>query len=455
MRSFDDVRDEFKLPPEFPADALAEAEAIARTPIDGDRKDLTGVPFVTIDPPGSMDLDQAMCLEETAGGWRVQYAIVDLGSVIKPGSAIDLEARKRGQTMYLPDGRVPLHPAVLSEAALSLLPDEDRRAAVWTIDVHADGTLGETKVERATVRSVARLDYDGVQADLKAGRAHPSIAALSDLGLARRAHRIAEGAIELGIPEQAVEADGDDWKLVWRHRVPADGANAEVSLLTGNAAAQMMLRARIGLLRTLPEPSRHDVQEYLARAREHGVRGDTPADVIERLHGGNMGHLALMQDATSLLRGAGFEAFDGSGPKVRGHAGIGEPYAQVTAPLRRLVDRFGTEVCLALSAGEPVGQHIRTALPLLPDLMEESDHRASGVDRAVTDQVESWCVQVGQRFRAVVMRADDKQATVMLHEPAVVATCDAPHLNPGTAISVEVADVSGRAVTFRMAPDHA
>jgi len=449
LHTFSEIRNEFKLPADFPADVLAEAEEIAHAQIDSDRLDLTDVPFVTIDPVGSMDLDQAMHLQAISDGWRVHYAIADLGSVIKPGSAIDAEARRRGETMYVPDGRVPLHPPILSEGALSLLPDQTRRAAVWTIDVHVDGSLGEARVERATIRSVARLDYDGVQDDLNAGRAHPSIEALPDLGLARRAHRVAEGAIELGIPEQAVESDGDDWKLTWRHRLPADGANAEVSLLTGSAAAQMMLSARIGLLRTLPEPSRHDVREFLARAREHGVRGDSPTDVIEALHAANIGHLALMQDATSLLRGAGFEAFDGSGPRVRGHAGIGEPYAQVTAPLRRLADRFGTEVCLAVSAGTAVDAGIRSALPLLPDLMEASDHRASEVDRAVTDQVEAWSVRVGQQFRAVVMRADERQATVMLHAPAVVASCDAPSLKAGTAITVEVTEVAGRMVKFR------
>lgn len=449
MRDFAEIRTEFELPSEFPADVLAEADGIVARTIDTDRLDLTDVPFVTIDPPGSMDLDQAMHLTTTSSGWRVQYAIADLGSVIAPGSAIDVEARRRGETMYLPDGRVPLHPAVLSEGALSLLPDQARRAAVWTIDVHTDGTLGDARVERATVRSVARLDYESVQADFDAERAHPSIEALPDLGLARRAHRVAEGAIELGIPEQGVEADGDDWRLAWRHRVPADGANAEVSLLTGNAAARMMLDARIGLLRTLPEPSRHDVQKFLARAREHGVRGDSPANVIEALHGTNIGHLALMQDATSLLRGAGFEAFDGAGPEVRSHAGIGEPYAQVTAPLRRLADRFGTEVCLALSARQPVDPEIRAALPLLPDLMEASGRRASGVDRAVIDQVEAWSVEAGQRFKAIVMRADDRQATVMLQAPAVVATCEAPNLKAGTAITVEVVEVTGRVVTFR------
>jgi exoribonuclease R len=436
---------------DFPADVLDEADDIAKRPIDSDRRDLTDVPFVTIDPPGSMDLDQAMHIARTDDGWRVQYAIADLGAVIEPGSAIDAEARRRGQTLYLPDARIPLHPPVLSEGALSLLPDQTRRAAVWTIDVNGDGSVAGTTLERAAVRSVARLDYEGVQADVDAGTVHPSIEALADLGLARRAHRVNEGAIELGIPEQGVVRDAGGWKLEWRHRVPVDGANAEVSLLTGSVAAQMMLKARIGMLRTLPEPSRHDVQDFLERAREHGVRGHSPAEVIESLHSSNIGHLALMQDATSLLRGAGYEAFDGAGPNVRSHAGIGEPYAHVTAPLRRLADRFGTEVCLAVSAGADVDPEIRKALPTLPELMDAADDRGSQVDRAVVDQVEAWSVQVGQRFPAVVMRAEAKEATVMLHAPAVVATCEATKLRAGTRIRVEVAEVTGRTVRFRVA----
>ena len=158
-----------------------------------------------------------------------------------------------------------------------------------------------------------------------------------------------------------------------------------------------------------------------------------------------------MQDATSLLRGAGYEAFDGAGPDVRSHAGIGEPYAHVTAPLRRLVDRFGLEVCLAVSSGQAVDSDIRAALPGLPELMDASDDRASRVDRAVIDQVEAWSVEVRQQFPAVVMRAGDEEATVMLRSPAVVASCKAPSLKPGTRVKVEVAEVTGRVVRFRLA----
>src|SRR5215204_7228664 len=136
-QGFEGVRAEFDLPPaektdRFPPDVLAEAASIARIDHDG-VEDATATPFVTIDPPGARDLDQAMFLERSGEGFRVHYAIADLGSAIPPGGAVDDEARLRGQTIYLPDGRVPLHPPLLSEDALSLLADRVRAAAVWTV----------------------------------------------------------------------------------------------------------------------------------------------------------------------------------------------------------------------------------------------------------------------------------------------------------------------------------
>lgn len=451
MHSFDGLRHEFELPDEFPADVLAEAEAIGAQPIDGNRVDLTDVAFVTIDPPGSMDLDQAVCLTTHADGWRIRYAIADVGSVIRPGSVLDAESRRRGQTVYLPDGRVPLYPTTLSEGALSLLPDQTRRAAVWTVDVAPDGSIGTATVVRAVVRSVARLDYDGVQADFDAGRPHPSLTPMLDLGLARRAHRIGDGATDLGIPEQDVRRAGTGWELRWRNRPAVEGANAEISLLTGMAAARLMLDAGVGLLRTLPPADPDDVRQFLARARACGVDADSPADVIEALHGANLGHLALMYDAAGLLRGAGYAAFDGTAPELRTHAGIGGPYAHVTAPLRRLADRFGTEICLAVSAGSAVAADIRTALDDVADTMKESDGRASRVERAACDQVEAWSVSVGQRFSGVCVRCEDGRATVALHRPAVIADSDGSGVVAGQRVEVEVADVSGRVVTFRPA----
>lgn len=453
------VRAELGLPPStdsdrFPADVLAEAAVIA-TAGTPDLEDATAIPFVTIDPPGAKDLDQAMFLERVGRGFRVHYAIADLGAVIPAGGAVDTEARRRGQTIYLPDGRIPLHPATLSEGALSLLADQVRGAALWTIDVDETGQAGDVSVRRALVKSVAQLDYDGVQASFDAGTPHPSVEALGDLGRLRLALRVSLGAIELALPEQEVVPDGDGWRVVMRRRTDVDAWNAEISLLTGMAAAQLMLGAGIGLLRTLPPADDESLAGFLRTARTLGIAvpdGATVSQVLAALDPDEPAAIALMREATGLLRGAGYEAFDGEPPAQPLHAGIGAPYAHVTAPLRRLADRFGAEVCLAVCAGRDVPQWVREALPTLGEIMQASDRLASKADRAVVDQAEVWELagRVGETFEAIVVRADRDGGEVMLIQPPVVASCTGAGLPEGEHVTVVLSDVdeTRRRVTF-------
>ena len=103
---------------------------------------------MTIDPPGSLDLDQAIHVERRGDGHRVSYAIADVGSFVEPGSALDAEAHARAVTVYAPDAKAPLHPVVLSEGAASLLPGQWRPAALWTIDLDSGGEPVSTVVER-------------------------------------------------------------------------------------------------------------------------------------------------------------------------------------------------------------------------------------------------------------------------------------------------------------------
>ena len=130
-----------------------------------------------------------------------------------------------------------------------------------------------------------------------------------------------------------------------------------------------------------------------------------------------------------LFRGAGYTVFDGQQPEIVEQAAIAAPYAHVTAPLRRLVDRFGLALCAAVSAGEEVPQWVREALPLLPELMETSDRRAGAVERATTDAVEAATLadRVGQTFAAVVVDTPEAGDTgghldVQLVDPPVLAT---------------------------------
>ncbi|MHA6793703.1 RNB domain-containing ribonuclease [Pseudonocardia bannensis] len=441
---FDAVRAEFGLPADFPSAVLAEAaRAAAVRPGPGpDRVDATHLPLVTIDPPGAKDLDQALGVQRHGEGFRVHYAIADLGAVVEPHGAIDTEVRRRGQTAYLPDGSVPLHPPVLSEDVSSLLPDGPRAAVLWRIDLDGGGELTAVHVERAVVRSQARLDYAGVQADVDSGdpeRLHPALAGLPELGPLRRVLAVRRGAIELELPEHEVHPDGNGgWTVRVRRRCDVEIWNAEISLLTGMAAARMMLDAGIGLLRTLPVPEPDAVAALREIAGDLGVdwpEGATPAEVLAELPLDTPYGLALRRAATPLLRGAGYAAFDvapgapGGGvapPDDPGHGGIGAPYSHVTAPLRRLVDRFGAELCLALSTGAEVPDWLRAALPTLPGIMATSDALVGKVERACVDRTEATLLagRVGEELEVVVLRSDPGE--VYLVDPPVLARCSGP-----------------------------
>ena len=454
---FGKVREEFALPQNFPAAVLAEAEQAANRPREG-HEDATDLPLVTIDPPGAKDLDQAMAVERRGSGFRVHYAIADLGTFVVPDGALDRVVRGRGQTIYLPDGNVPLHPPVLSEGVASLLPGQVTPAALWTLDCDADGVLEQAHVRRALVRSQARYDYDGVNAALKNGTAHPSLAVLPEIGRLRRELAIERGAVELQLPDQEVEPDGDGWRLTLRPRSEVDAWNAEISLLTGMAAAKLMLEAGVGILRTLPDPENGAVKWLRRSARSLGITWPKNKDAAELLAGLDPDRpeaLALFMDATRLLRGAGYTVFDGNDPELATHAGIAAPYAHVTAPLRRLVDRFGTEICLALDAGEEVPEWVRAALPTLPDVMAGSDTLANKVDKACLDQVEAWVLhdRVGSEFDAVVLRSEGNTADVFLPDPPVIAKCANGDLPEGETIRVRLtqADAETRKVVFEKA----
>lgn len=454
---FTRVREEFGLPSGYPAAAVAEARRAAEEGPRGERVDETALPLVTIDPPGARDLDQAVAVERVGPGFRVHYAIADLGAFVVPDGALDAEVRRRGQTLYLPDGAVPMHPPVLSEGPASLLPDQVTPAALWTIDLDADGEPTSARVRRALVRSVAQFDYATVQAAVDAGAPHPAIAALPDLGRLRRAAAIRRGAVELQLPEQEVEAVDGRWRLSLRGRTEVDAWNAEISLLTGMSAARMMLDAGIGLLRTLPDPDEETVRSLRRTAEALGApwpedRG--AAEVLAALDPADPAAMALFMDATRLLRGAGYTAFDGAIPEVITHAGIAAPYAHVTAPLRRLVDRFGTEVCLAVCAGQEVPEWVHAALPELPALMTASDGLAAKVERACLDQVESWVLgdRVGHHFDAVVLRAGGESAEVFVPDPPVLGRAEGTGFPEGQRVRLRLveADPATRRVRFEL-----
>jgi exoribonuclease R len=476
---FDDLRRELGLPAQFPAAAQREADEAAARPADDvvrSHADRTDIPFVTVDPATSRDLDQAVCLRRRPGGYRVHYAIADVASHVRPGGALEEETWRRGQTVYLPDGKVPLHPETLSEDAASLLPGVDRAAVLWTVDVADDGEPGAVRVQRARVRSRAKLDYVGVQRQADAGELPEPIALLPELGRLLAARALDRGAISLPLPEQELEADGDGWRLVLRGPVPIEGYNAQISLLTGAAAAGILLAGGVGLLRTMPPPRPEALARLRVAATGLGIdwpAGASPGALIASLDPTEPRAAALLDHAAELLRGAGYTAFDGRPPEQAGHGGVGSPYAHVTAPLRRLADRYVTEVCLALFEGRPVPDWARAALPSLPKVMADTDRVASAAERGAVELAEAVVLadRVGELFQVTVIDVDEPRApapvpargrrdavpprkpggTVVLDDPAVRARCegDLP-LGERTEVRLVTADPARRQVLFAL-----
>ena len=456
---FSALRRELELPTEFPPAAQREAEEAARPATPSTGNDRTAIPFVTIDPATSRDLDQAVCLERRDGGFRVYYAIADVAAVVRPGGPLEAETWKRGQTIYLPDGKVPLHPPVLSEGAASLLPDEDRAAVLWTIDLDASGTTTAVHVERATVRSRAKLDYDGVQSDVDAGRLHPSIALLPEIGRLLVGHALERGAIDLPMPEQEVEPDGSGWKLTLRAPALVEEWNAQISLLTGMAAARIMLDGGIGLLRTMPPPPPESIARLKGAARALGIpwpHGASAGSVLASVNPAEPHAAAFIDQAAELMRGAGYTAFAGSPPEQPLHGAVAAPYAHVTAPLRRLADRYATEACLALTAGLNVPDWVRQALPKLPDVMSTTDRTAGAAARGAVDLTEAMLLKdrVGEEFDAAVVDVGNnhhKGGAVAITDPPVRARCEGDDLPLGERIRVRLieADPDKRKVLFR------
>lgn len=413
---FGAIRQELHLPDDYPEAALREAQqAAAQRPQPA--VDRTDLPFVTLDPATSRDLDQAMYLiRRPEGGYRVHYAIADVSAYVRPDGPLVEETWRRGQTIYLPDGKVPLHPEVLSEDAASLLPDVDRAAVVWTIDLDADGEPGAVQLERALVRSRAKLDYTSVQADAEAGRLPEPLALLPEIGKLLLARGLDRGAVTLPLPEQDVEPDGDGWRLVLRPPVPMEEYNAQISLLTGMVAARIMLEGRVGLLRTMPGPEPEAVERLRVAAGPLGISwadSESVGQVLSRLDPVDPHAAAFIDQAAELLRGATYTAFDGTVPEQAGHGGVGAPYAHVTAPLRRLADRYATEVCLALHAGQPVPEWTREVLPKLPEVMTSTDRISSAATRGAIELAEAVLLEhrVGETFSAAVVDVDQRRNT--------------------------------------------
>jgi VacB/RNase II family 3'-5' exoribonuclease len=441
---FATIRRDNDVPEGFSPDVLDAAAQAARRPLD-DRRDLTDLPFVTLDPANSTDLDQAFALEREGVDLLLHYAIADVAWFVRPDDPVDLESWRRGVTLYLPDGKAALHPPVLAEDVASLLPDGPRPAVVFTVRVAEDGTVRLDRAEKAVVHSRAKLAYDKVTTDqLPADFAE----------FARRvaAAEEARGAGRVEFPEQEVHALGDGrYTLSYRPRLASEDHNAAMSLATNMAVADALLAAGTGLFRVMAEPDERRVHRLRHTAKALGLDwpGSTSLAVFER--GLTTTDPRAAAFLLALRRASGGASYAPYSPDVvPWHAAMAASYSHATAPLRRLGDRYVVEAAVAVASGQEVPAHVAEAFERLPQVMRDAESRANRIDRDVVDLVEAVVLhgREGEMFDAVVTDVDDRGARIQLCDPAVVARVGAHRVVPGDDLRVRL--VSTDPVTRRL-----
>lgn len=429
------IRAQFRVPRGFPPDVIAAAEGAAqRAP--GQHADRTQVPFVTLDPASSTDLDQAFAIELAGVDLLLHYAIADVAWFVADGDPLDLEAWSRGTTLYLPDGKASLYPQVLSQGVASLLPDGPRPAVVFTVRVALDGGVVLAGVERAVIRSRAKLAYETVRDD----QLPPGFA---ELGARIQAAEARRGAARVDPPEQEVEDDGEGrFVLRFRPRFQAEDRNAALSLATNMAVADALLAAGTGLFRVMASPDERAERRLRYTARALGLDWPAAMPLAQfemRLDAAMPAEAAFMLAIRRAGQGASYVAYEPS--VIPWHAAMAATYAHATAPLRRLADRYVVQAALAVANGQAVPTAASEAFARLPKIMARADARDGQIERAVIDLAEAAVLadRVGETFAAVVTDLDERGARIQLCDLPIVARTVARRVAPGEQIEVRLA----------------
>ncbi len=405
------------IPQEFAPEAVAEAKRARAAPL-GRREDLRAVPLITIDGEDARDFDDAVHAEPLPdGGWRLLVAIADVAHYVRPGSALDRDARRRGNSVYFPDRVVPMLPEALSNGWCSLKPGEDRGCLFAEMHVAADGRKLSHRFGRGLMRSAARLTYEGVQrahdADVELGLApgqHPGLlGALYGAFRALLAARERRGTLDLDLPERRVILNerGQVEAVAPRPRLDSHRLIEEFMVLANVAAAEELERLHRPCVYRVHAPPSDEKLESL-RSFLHGIGLSLPAG--SQLHPRDLDRLLKRVEGTAeallvnevVLRSQSQAAY--SVDNI-GHFGLALPrYAHFTSPIRRYADLLVHRSLIAglrlgpgaMAADEPAG---------LADTAEHitlTERRAATAEREAVDRYLAAYLadKVGNRFAA-------------------------------------------------------
>jgi ribonuclease R len=387
------------LPVAFSDAALAEAEAAQPAPTEG-REDLRALPLLTIDPADARDHDDAVCaVAEPNGGFTVWVAIADVAHYVRPGSALDRDARRRGNSAYFPDRVVPMLPERLSADLCSLHEGVDRPVLAVAMRLGADGERRDCRFVRGVMRSAASLTYAQAQG-VADGAEHPLAAPVRTLFAAYAAAAKARDRrqpLDLDLPERRVEldAEGSVTSVAFRERLEAHRLIEEFMVQANVCAAETLERKRRPLIyRVHEEPAPEKLEALREQVETVGLtlaKGQvmTPAQLNRLLAAARGGEHAEMINL-SVLR-AQTQAY--YAPRNFGHFGLAlRSYAHFTSPIRRYADLVVHRALIAAHGFGPA-PHLDGQAPEEAEALEETaqaisrtERRAMEAERDTTDR---------------------------------------------------------------------
>lgn len=434
-----------RVPVSWPAEVHLDAPQEVTAKDAAGRRDLTALPFVTIDGADARDFDDAVLAEpRRRGGWRLRVAIADVAHYVAPGSAVDVEARRRGNSVYLPGRVVPMLPEALSNGICSLQPHRRRLAVVCDMQVSAAGRIGRFEFHDAVIESHARLTYEAVAEAFARPRgtrrrrgqgARPayadSLAALFEAYGALRERREERGALDFDAREQDLElADGRIASLRPRQRNDAHRL-IEEAMIAANVCAARHIDA-LGAIYRVHEPPTGEKREQLAAALAlGGIRlpsGELSSKGLRAAMAGAAERSTLPSWLleTLVLRAMTQARYQ---PGNRGHFGLAlARYVHFTSPIRRYADLVVHRIVKSGFGGER-GRPTRAPGVAPPkDWLEETgnhvsmtERRADDVSRAVTDWLKCDFIanRVGERFRGTVASVQEFGLFVELEDTGI------------------------------------
>jgi ribonuclease R len=410
------------IPTEFPEATLAEAARLPQDPAPSDwegRPELFDLPVFTIDGADAKDFDDAVSLEDLGGGsWRLGVHIADVAHYVKPGAPLDVEAVRRGTSVYLPGTVIPMLPPNLSDHLCSLRPDVPRLTLSAWLTVSGEGAVGAVKLEETVIRSRRRFTYEEVQEILDGrpvervdGPTHAAVLAMGRLAKALHKVRLTRGALDLDAPEFKVElgADGEPVGILKRSRLDSHRLIEEFMLAANEAVARTLYKARAPFpwrIHEDPDPARlAELQEELGKL---GIKSTTslvahPVEGLQSLLKAAKGHPFQETASVQLVRSLKLARYDAH---PGGHFGLASrEYCHFTSPIRRYPDLLTHRAVKSLLRGKPRGHAEGMNLEALCVRCSERERVAQEAERKAVDlaRAKLYAARVGETFETVVV----------------------------------------------------